>query len=49
MRSRIAMKILDETPPKVRTFVRKYGDTVVRVHQLSREGMEPERVGCQLE
>lgn len=37
MRSRIAKKILDETPAEVRIFVRKYGDIVVRVHQLLRE------------
>src|SRR5690606_47309 len=32
-----AKKILDETPAEVRIFVRKYGDIVVRVHQLLRE------------
>lgn len=37
MRSRIAKKLLDETPAEVRIFVRKYGDIVVRVHQLLRD------------
>lgn len=37
MRSKIAKKILDETPREVRIFVRKYGDIVVRVNQLIRE------------
>ncbi len=37
MRSRIAKKILDETPAEVRIFVQKYGDIVIRVHQLLRE------------
>ena len=34
MRSKIARKILDETPAEVRIFVKKYGDIIVRVHQL---------------
>lgn len=37
MRNRIAKRILEETPEEVRIFVRKYGDIVVRVHQLLRE------------
>jgi len=37
MRSKIAKRILDETPEDVRIFVRKYGDIVVRVHQILRE------------
>lgn len=37
MRSKIAKRILDETPAEVRIFVRKYGDIIVRVHQLLRE------------
>lgn len=37
MRSTIAKKILDETPAEVMIFVRKYGDIVVRVHQLLRQ------------
>lgn len=37
MRSKIAKRILDETPEEVRIFVRKHSDIVVRVHQLIRE------------
>jgi transcriptional regulator with XRE-family HTH domain len=37
MRSKIARKVLDETPAEVRIYVRKYGDIIVRVHQLLRE------------
>jgi transcriptional regulator with XRE-family HTH domain len=37
MRSKIAKRILDETPADVRIFVRKHADIVVRVHQLLRE------------
>jgi transcriptional regulator with XRE-family HTH domain len=37
MRSKIAKRILDETPEEVHIFVRKYADIVVRVHQLLRE------------
>ena len=37
MRSKIAQRILDETPKEVRIFVRKYGDIVVRINQLIRE------------
>jgi transcriptional regulator with XRE-family HTH domain len=37
MRSKVAQRILNETPEEVRVFVRKYGDIVVRVHQLLRE------------
>jgi ribosome-binding protein aMBF1 (putative translation factor) len=37
MRSKIAKRIYDETPAEVKIFVRKYGDIVVRVHQLLRE------------
>ena len=37
MRSKVAQKILDETPKDVRIFVRKYGDIVVRINQLLRE------------
>jgi len=37
MRSKIAQRIIDETPKEVRIFVRKYGDIVIRVNQLLRE------------
>ena len=37
MRSKIAKRILDETPEDLRIFVRKHSDIVVRVHQLMRE------------
>ena len=37
MRSKIAQRILDETPKEVHIFVRKYGDIVVRINQLLRE------------
>src|SRR5882762_1588198 len=37
MRSKVAKKILSETPQDVRIFVRKYSDIVVRVNQLLRE------------
>ena len=37
MRSKVAQRILNETPEEVRVFVRKYADIVVRVHQLLRE------------
>lgn len=37
MRSKIAKRILEETPAEVKIFVRKYADIVVRVHQLLRE------------
>lgn len=37
MRSKIARRLLDETPAEVRIFVRKYGDIIVRVHQLLKE------------
>ena len=34
MRSQIAQRILDNTPPEVRIFVKMHGDIVVRVHEL---------------
>lgn len=37
MKSKIAQQIIDETPEEVKIFVKKYGDIVVRVHQLLRE------------
>lgn len=37
MKSKIAQRIIDETPEDVKIFVKKYGDIVVRVHQLLRE------------
>ena len=37
MRSKIAQRIIEETPAEVKIFVKKYGDIVVRIHQLLRE------------
>lgn len=37
MRSKIAQRIIEETPAEVKIFVKKYGDLVVRVHQILRE------------
>jgi transcriptional regulator with XRE-family HTH domain len=37
MRSKIAKRIIDETPTETKIFVRKYGDLVVRVHQILTE------------
>lgn len=37
MKSKIAQRILDETPAEVRIFVRKRTDFIVRVHQLLKE------------
>ena len=37
MRSKIAQKIIEETPNEVKIFVRKYGDIVVRIHQILKE------------
>lgn len=37
MGSKIARRLLGETPLETRIFVRMYGDVVVRVHQLLRE------------
>lgn len=37
MRSKIAKRILDNTPDEVRIFVRKHSDIVVRVYELMRE------------
>lgn len=37
MRSKILKKILDETPREVEIFVKKYGDLLVRVHQILKE------------
>lgn len=37
MRSKIAQRIIDETPAEVRILTRWYGDIVVRIHQLLRE------------
>ncbi len=36
MRSKTLKEILDETPKEVKIFVRKYGDIVVRIHQILR-------------
>jgi transcriptional regulator with XRE-family HTH domain len=50
MRSKIAQRILDETPPEVRIFVRKYGDIVVRINQLIREkGYTQKKLADQLQ
>jgi transcriptional regulator with XRE-family HTH domain len=37
MKSKIAQQVIDETPEDVKIFVRKYGDIVVRIHQILRE------------
>jgi transcriptional regulator with XRE-family HTH domain len=37
MRSKVAQRIQDETPPEVRIFVRHYTDIVVRIHELMQE------------
>jgi transcriptional regulator with XRE-family HTH domain len=34
MRSKVAKRILEETPDEVRIFVRQYTDIVVRINQL---------------
>ncbi len=34
MRSKIAKKILSETPEEVKIFVRRYTDIVLRIHEL---------------
>jgi len=34
MRSKVAKKILDETPDEVRIFVRQYTDIVIRINHL---------------
>lgn len=34
MRSQILQQILDETPKEVDVFVKKYGDLVVRIHEI---------------
>ena len=34
MRSKIAKRIIDETPAETKIFVKKYGDLVVRAHQI---------------
>jgi transcriptional regulator with XRE-family HTH domain len=37
MRSKIAQRIMSDTPEETKIFVRKYGDIVVRVFQLLKE------------
>lgn len=37
MRSKIAKRIIEETPLEVKIFVKKYGDIVVRAHQILKE------------
>jgi transcriptional regulator with XRE-family HTH domain len=37
MRSKIAQRIMADTPEESKIFVRKYGDIVVRVYQLLKE------------
>jgi transcriptional regulator with XRE-family HTH domain len=34
MRSKVAQRILDETPSEVRIFVRQYTDIVLRINEL---------------
>ena len=36
MRSKVAKKILSETPEELKIFVRRYADIVVRIHELMR-------------
>ena len=36
MRSKVAKKILEETPEEVRIFVRQYTDIVLRINQILR-------------
>jgi transcriptional regulator with XRE-family HTH domain len=36
MRSKVAEKILNETPEDVRIFVRQYTNIVIRIHELMR-------------
>jgi transcriptional regulator with XRE-family HTH domain len=50
MRSKIAKRIIDETPAEVKIFVKKYGDLVVRVHQLLREkGISQKELAIRME
>lgn len=37
MKSNIAREILAETPPETRQFVRRYGELVVRIHEILEE------------
>ncbi|ANH84109.1 hypothetical protein A8C56_20835 [Niabella ginsenosidivorans] len=37
MRSKVAKRILDETPEEVRIFVRQYTNIVVRINELMRQ------------
>jgi transcriptional regulator with XRE-family HTH domain len=37
MRSKVAQRILDETPEEVRIFVRQYTDIVVRINEILQE------------
>ncbi|MGH2645265.1 MAG: helix-turn-helix domain-containing protein [Chitinophagaceae bacterium] len=37
MRSKVAQRILEETPEEVRIFVRQYTDIVVRINELLAE------------
>ena len=37
MRSKVAQRILAETPEETKIFARLYADIVVRVHQLLKE------------
>jgi hypothetical protein len=36
MRSKVAKRILEETPEEVRIFVRRYTDIVLRINQILR-------------
>lgn len=50
MRSKIAKRILDKTPEETRIFVRKYGDIVMRVHQLLKErGITQKQLAASME
>lgn len=49
MRSKIADRIMAETPEETKRFVRKYGDIVMRVHQLLKErGITQQKLADQL-
>ena len=50
MRSKHTQRILDETPEEVRIFVRKYGDLVVRIHQLLKDrGITQKELAARME
>ena len=49
MRSKIADRIMAKTPEETKRFVSKYGDIVVRVHQLLKEkGISQKELAAQM-